>query len=336
MRRRTLASLALATTTVFALASVGVATADPSPGQHPGGTNHLFGTGANGNIELVGVERVTTTPGLVADVAVSPDGNWAFLANWGEPDCAGPETGGQNTPDAGAWVVDIHDLANPETVGFIPSHQDSRPGEGMQVINLTTKNFSGQMLVMNNEQCGPQGKGGVSLFDVTDPTQPKKLSEHFGDRSGLGNDSNDIHSAFAWDAGDNAYLVMTDNLEFPDVDILDITNPKRPRLIAEYDLNDFAVDQPEIGRIESFLHDMVVKEIDGHFIMLLSYWDGGYVQLNVDDPTNAVFIGDTDFTNPDPELLESTGIALTPEGNGHQAEFNSDNRFFIGTDEDFG
>ena len=35
------------------------------------------------------------------------------------------------------------------------------------------------------------------------------------------------------------------------------------------------------------LHDMVVKEIDGVQTLLASYWDGGYVLLNVDDPANA-------------------------------------------------
>jgi hypothetical protein len=69
--------------------------------------------------------------------------------------------------------------------------------------------------------------------------------------------------------------------------------------------------------------------------MLLSYWDGGFVLLDVTDPANAVFLGDTEFTNPDPELLESLNVALTPEGNAHQAEFTIDNRFIIGTDEDF-
>jgi hypothetical protein len=48
-----------------------------------------------------------------------------------------------------------------------------------------------------------------------------------------------------------------------------------------------------------------------------------------------VFLGDTDFAEVDPELLESLGVALTPEGNAHQAEFTIDNRFIIGTDEDF-
>ena len=70
---------------------------DP-PMQHGPNEGHLIGSGAFGNIELLSVERLAETPELVADVAVSPDGNWAFLANWGEPDCAGPEMGGQNSP----------------------------------------------------------------------------------------------------------------------------------------------------------------------------------------------------------------------------------------------
>ncbi|MBW3664792.1 MAG: hypothetical protein KY469_16965, partial [Actinobacteria bacterium] len=222
------------------------------PAQHGPDTGHLAGSGAWGNLEYVSDLRVTDTPELVADVAVSPDGNWAYLANWGRPECdANAESGG---PDAGAWVVDIHDLENPVMAGFIPMHQDSRPGEGMQVVEITTQSFSGDMLVMNSEQCGPQGKGGVVLWDVTDPTNPMQLSSHFGDRGFA--DTHEIHSAFAWDTGDNAYVVIVDNIEWPDVDILDITNPKRPRLIAEYDLNDHDVAQPEIGLTSSFVHDM--------------------------------------------------------------------------------
>ncbi|TNB74622.1 hypothetical protein FHJ30_05400 [Arthrobacter sp. BB-1] len=316
------------------------ATAHPD-GQHGMDEGHLTGTGEFGKINLVDTVRLTNTPDLIADVSVSPDGNTAFLANWGEPDCAGPETGGQTSPDAGVYIVDITGVdqgsagAEPKQVGFIPSHQDSRPGEGLQVVNISTASFTGEVLVVNNEACGKNGKGGVSLFDVTDPLNPKKLSENFGDRAPGSRDSNEIHSVFAWDAGDKAYVVMTDNEEATDVDILDITNPHRPRLVAEYDLNTFNVDQPELGLTDSFLHDMVVKEINGHFIMLLSYWDGGYVLLNVDDPANAVFLGDSEFAAVDPQLLESLGVSLTPEGNGHQAEFTADNRFIISTDEDF-
>jgi hypothetical protein len=69
--------------------------------------------------------------------------------------------------------------------------------------------------------------------------------------------------------------------------------------------------------------------------MIASYWDGGYVFLDVTDPANPIFLFDTDFPDVDPELLEQAGVSLTPEGNAHQAEFTADNRFFIGTDEDF-
>ncbi len=319
---------------IAATLTLGTLPASAHPDQHGTLDGHLIGTGATGDIELVGVADVTDTEGLVADVAVDPRKTYAYLANWGRASCAAnSEAGGRNNPDAGVWVIDISDPANPREVNFIPHSQDSRPGEGMQVIHLTVKGFDGYMLVANNEQCGKNGKGGVSLYDVTNPLKPFKLSEHFGDRGG--SDYNDIHSAFAWDAGSKAYVVMTDNEEAANVDILDITNPKRPRLIAEYNLNDFDVFQPALGLDQSFLHDMVVKNIDGDWIMLLSYWDGGYVQLNVNDPANAVFLGDTEYAPIDPELLESTGIALPPEGNGHQNEFTLDNRMFIGTDEDF-
>lgn len=79
---------------------------------------------------------------------------------------------------------------------------------------------------------------------------------------------------------------------------------------------------------------MIVKEINGQQVMLLSYWDAGYVAVNVDDPTNPVYIGDTDFNNPDPEAAES-GLVVEPEGNAHQAEFSLNNDYIIGSDEDF-
>ena len=329
----------------FAALSAAVALGAPAgsgahPQQHGTPDGHVAGTGEWGDFSLLSKAVLTSVNDLVADVGVDPRGNYAYLANWGREDCAAnSEAGGMGNPDAGVYIVDIRDLSDPRQVGFIPHSQDSRPGEGVHVVDITTRKYSGTMLLTNNEQCGKNGKGGVSLYDVTNPRKPFKLSEHFGDRGGA--DTNDTHASFAWDAGPKAYVVMTDNFENSDVDILDITNPKRPRLVADLDLNAMStglgdpIDQPELGLSESSLHDMVVKKIDNRFVMLLSYWDGGYVQIDVTNPASPTFISDTDFSNPDPELLESTGIAQKPEGNAHQAEYSADNRFFIGTDEDF-
>ena len=317
--------------------SNGPVTAQHVDGNEPGG---LRTRGAFGAFELVGSVSVgDQARELVADVAAHPGKPYAYLARWGGEQCAGPEKRGQQYPDGGAYVIDLSDPANPREVGFIPVHQDTLVGEGLQVAQLNTRNFKGDVLVMNHESCGKNFKGGFSLVDVTNPLKPVKLAMHQGDttingsRRGV-NDRNQYHSAFIWSARDRAYLVATDDMESTDVDIFDITNPKHPKLVKELNLNAYRVSQPELGLTDSFLHDMVVKEIGGQQIMLLSYWDGGYVLLNVDDPTNPVHLTNTSYPSVDPELA-ARGITMIPEGNAHQAEFTKDSNFVIATDEDF-
>ena len=320
---------------VLSLSFAGVASARGGD-QDGSDEGHLPGTGEWGKIDFLGQVTVSDAePGLIADVAVF--GDYAYLARWGGEACAGPEGDG---PDGGVYIIDISDLSNPVEVGFIRTQQDTLVGEGMQVIHLDTAKFTGDVLLMNHEACGKNYKAGVSLWDVTNPLKPKKLSENFGDFTvddapNRPRDASQTHSAFMWQMGDRAYLVAVDDEEAADVDIFDITNPKRAKLIAELDLNQYNVSQPELALTDSFLHDMVVKQINGRWIMLLSYWDGGYVLLDVTNPATPVFLNDTEFPAIDPELFEQTGAVLTPEGNAHQAEFTIDNRFIIGTDEDF-
>ncbi|MFN2538467.1 MAG: PA domain-containing protein, partial [Mycobacteriales bacterium] len=143
---------------------------------------------------------------------------------------------------------------------------------------------------------------------------------------------------FAWDAGDKAYAVIVDNEEDTDVDIMDITDPKKAKLIAEYDLDKMfpqIVQAAPANLVEIFFHDVVVKPINGRQIMLLSYWDAGYVKVDMTDPLHPTYLGDSDFTDPDPEAAES-GFTVPPEGNGHEAEFTLDSSRIIAADEDFG
>ena len=314
------------------------AAAGAHPDQHGGPDGHLVGSGAFGTINLVGQLEVTDTPGLVADVAAL--GSYAYLANWGEEDCAGPEIGGVTTPDAGAWVIDISNPALPREVNFIPMPQDTRPGEGMQALHLDTRFFEGDLLAMNAEGCGKNYKGGFMLYDVSDPLKPVKLSEGWGDRTR--SDTHQTHSVFVWQppGSSSAYLVAQDEEDLADVDIFDITNPRRPRLVSELNLNLLNVAQPALNLADSFLHDMTVKCMTtgtyaGKCMMIASYWDGGWAVIDVSNPAEPDMVYDTEYATVDPQLLERTGAELTPEGNGHQAEFTADNRFFIGTDEDF-
>jgi len=305
-------------------------TATEGPGQHGGIDGHL--PPRQEGVELVSKLRLTQDPGGIADVTVYRD--TAYLANR-PADCG----------QSGVSVVDISDVENPVEIGFIPTAEGSIVGEGVQVITVRTLRFRGDVLIFNNEICGETetSVGGATLVDVTDPANPRILAAGFGDFDTAGVPDGDdvahqVHSALSWQDGLKAYAVLVDDEEVEDVDIFDITNPRRPVKIAEYDLaaefpQILQPDQPDLTEV--FFHDVTVKRIEGRQVMVASYWDAGYVALDVSDPTSARYLGDTDFTIPDPELLESTGDSQVPEGNAHQSEFTRDNQFLIGADEDF-
>ncbi|MEV6110515.1 hypothetical protein AB0M28_38315 [Streptomyces sp. NPDC051940] len=296
--------------------------------QHGTEGGHL--PAGNANVDLVAKLRLkNVTEASVADVGVFR--GYAYLAAWAGLDC------GSN----GVHVVDVRQPAAPKEVAFIGAQPGSFPGEGIQTVHLDTPYFDGDVLVTNNERCGgPSGFGGMNLYDVTDPRHPTPLGEGIGDHTVPGQgkkDAHDIHSVFAWDAGDKAYAVIVDNDEEKDVDIVDITNPKQAHVIAEYNLDTLfpqILQRTPVSLVQVFLHDMVVKEIDGRQILLASYWDAGFVKLDVTDPLDIRYVGDTDYAASDPEAA-AHGRDVAPEGNAHEAEFTRDDRYVIGTEEDF-
>ncbi len=295
--------------------------------QHGSLGGHLSATSLN--VQLVGQVTVhDAAPGLISDVGVLR--NTAYLGQF-SPGCS-PDGGG------GVYIIDVSDISNPSEIGFI-STPGTFVGEGVQAVNLNTPKFRGDLLVVNGESCGtiPNRIGGFSLYDVTNPASPVTLVENAGDVRTVGavTRANQIHSAFAWQQGKRAFVVIVDDEELADVDIFDITDPRNPVRTAEVSLANWPGAQDAqsagIGSFSaSFLHDMVVKKVSGHWLMLLSYWDAGFIILNVDDPANPVFVNDSTFTDPDPQ----TGLT-PPEGNGHQAEWSHNNKFILGQDEDF-
>ncbi len=295
--------------------------------QHGPSTGHLPASSLNmqlvGQVDVsgaVGVDR----PNHIADVAVL--GNYAYLAarRLNTTPCG----------QGGVYVIDISDPAAPTEVGFIAFPTHSYPGEGMQALKLNTKAFKGDILVTNNENCGtsPDRVGGMSIYDITNPLAPVPLAVGKGDtNNGTLARARQIHSVFAWQDTRRAFAIMVDNEEVTDTDIMEITDPRNPVLLEETGILDWPDAHGTFANGESvFLHDLVVKKVKGDWLALLSYWDAGWVVLNVNDPANPVFVDDSD--HPDPDTL--LGFS-PPEGNAHQAEWSHNNKFIIGTDEDF-
>jgi hypothetical protein len=273
------------------------------------------------NVNLVSKLELTSLVDGIADVGYFK--GFAYLNAWA-PNCPG---GG------GVHVVDVRDPKNPVKVGFLPSETNAFPGEGIHIMEVNTPFFQGDLLLTNNENCDVPVDLGISIWDVTDPLNPEKIGQ-FGDVTPpvAGQTYHSYHSVQGFTQPGKAFAVATDNNEIQDVDIMDLTNPSAPVMAKELGLEDWPGAQGSYANGDTvFLHDEQFKRIGGNDFLALSYWDAGQVLLNVNNPYNPVFVGDSDYLSPDPEFPQFT----QSEGNSHESYWSSNSKFLLSTDEDF-
>ncbi|MGH3370908.1 MAG: hypothetical protein ACRDPR_13010, partial [Nocardioidaceae bacterium] len=138
--------------------------------QHGPTTGHL--PASSENVDVLGTLRLTSFEGDISDVsALDSKGNrwFAYVGDWGA-DC----------PTGGVHVVDITNPSSPVKVGFLESPGFGYVTEGVQALHLKTKKFKGDVLVISNEWCqaDPVARnmpGGITIWDITEPTEPKQL-----------------------------------------------------------------------------------------------------------------------------------------------------------------
>jgi hypothetical protein len=330
---------------LWAAGSAGAAIPPPgkslTPEDGPPGADHQHGAqdghlpAGSKNVKLIGKLELTNLVDGIADVGYFK--GYAYLNAWG-PNCA--SVGGSG---AGVHVVDVRKPSAPTKVGFLPAESNGYPGEGVHVMSVNTRFFKGDLLVHNNEACNTAAPStlGFSMWDVTNPRAPRKLGQ-FGDSdptpflfsTGLYHSN---HSVQGFTLGSRAFVVVVDNEEafgppFKDVDIFDVTNPAAPVLASERGLEDWPAAQGSYANGDAVNnHDIQFKIVGGRPTLVVSYWDAGQIQLDVSDPYNPRFIGDSDYPTPDP-LMPQFEI---PEGNSHESYWSSDSRWLISTDEDF-
>ncbi len=283
---------------------------DPFPA--PAGSEHLVEVGT---FDVPGANRTSDVWAL---------GNYAYLGSFSSPFCSFDTTGTR--------IVDISDPTSPSLAAFIKDKQGTRTND-VKAASIDTSKWSGDILVTTNEGCGVSlprlnsngmsakargGQGGINIYDVTNPEKPKALKQNFLPKA------NGIHNTYIWEDGGNAYLIAVDDVDARDVIIVDITNPASPKVVTRTGAPDWpGLDFSEIEGPAVFLHDVWVQG----GIAYLSYWDAGLVLLDVSDPANPVFLGDSTYPNPD-------ASGLPPEGNGHVAVPNADGSLVIFGDED--
>ena len=324
-----LATFALAAS----IATVGLAHDSPNDGHIPKDTNYGF--------DVVGRDTLTgVSDGLYTDVW-SHNG-YAYIGTFQEPDCS----------NAGVFIVDMAAaVANyPDTMGATVAEIKSAPNTRINDVKVHSVGDV-DVLITTQEPCGSTipggaisdansnpngngapfqvGQGGISLYDVTDPTKPKSLKKNFLEFEG-------VHNTFAWDHDGKSYLIGTaDTFDFFDTFFVDITKPQSPKLLNITGALDWIpqgvnLDQLETGSSAGiFNHDVWVNIIDGVPTAVVSYWDLGFVTLDVTDPANPVFLDDSTYVDPEPITGEPY------EGNAHAAVFGGNGDYIFGGDEDF-
>ena len=187
---------------------------------------HIVGAIAN-ETDLVGREMLAGDTGAIYTDVWSHDG-YAYIGTFKKP-CT----------DAGVLIVDISAaIANyPGTEGATVATIKSAPNTRINDVKVHTVGDT-DVLITTQEPCGMDvpaaaqagnnppgqiGQGGISLYDVTDPTKPKALKKNFLEFGG-------VHNTFPWTYDGKSYLIATANtFDFFDTFFVDISKPQSPR-----------------------------------------------------------------------------------------------------------
>jgi hypothetical protein len=316
--------LAIALSSVLPL--TGQAHDSPNEGHIPKDANYGF--------EVIGRD---TLAGIV-------DGNYTDV--WSHKGYAYIGTFQDPCSSAGVFIVDMAAAVEqyPEnTEGATVASIRSAPNTRINDVKVHTVGDK-DVLITTQEACGMDipgaamsdgnapfqvGQGGISLYDVTNPSKPKALKKNFLEFGG-------VHNTFAWTWEGKSYLIGTaDTFDFFDTFFVDITKPQSPKLLGVTGALDWILQGANLDQLETgssagiFNHDVWVEIINGTPTAVVSYWDLGFVTLDVTDPSNPVFLGDSTYPDPEPILGEPY------EGNAHAAVFGGGGSYIFAGDEDF-
>jgi hypothetical protein len=240
----------------------------------------------------------------------------AYLGNLRDGDC---------NPPNGVWAIDLKDPARPRALTSFAKFPGS-DGEDVWVGSVKTKAFTGDLAAVGVQRCFRRGQGfaGLALFDVTNPAKPKELG-----RLASGVDFG-VHEMGVVQRPDGRVLALAAvpysfNLtqgRVGDLRIIDITDPRRPREVADWDVRR---DGPAEARgqlaARRDVFDHSAWPFDKGNKLFASFWAAGVQFLDIRDPASPKLLGQTPYRPED-------GYR-----GAHSGWFNEDETLFVQNDE---
>jgi len=249
--------------------------------------------------------------GFNADVWVHEE--YAYVGHWGFQDWA---NGSKNRfcpqpPKSGVAVVDARDPKDPEVVATLQNPAGTSAEDVVVYTAPYGPSTSRDIAAVGLQTCGSRfaanADRGLQLWDVTNPASPIQIG-YFrtacctrGIHEFEVEHRTDLGRTFAYasvptsrypEAGSpSGYRDVAGDGDFR---LIDITNPAAPFQVSDFGIQDaggpFSSGQgcdadPNYGH--------GVEPSDDGRLVFLSYWDSGFVALDLTDPSNPVFEGRT-------------------------------------------
>jgi hypothetical protein len=259
-------------------------------------------------------------PDTNADVWVH--GDFAYVGTWQDP-CTG----------RGVKIVDASDVERPRLIGTLAARRGTS-AEDMVVRRVSTPFFSGDLLGVGIQRCGSGAaldsqRFGLELWDVSDPAAPVRLGG-FPVARGLGG----VRELDLFQRNGRVFALLAypfsewfDPATRGDFTIVEVTNPRRPVLLAEWGAGENGFSRGPFwgqGSLGTMFGHSARASADGTKAYV-SYWDLGVLTFDIRDPASPKLVARTKFEPWD----DGDAHSMTPytAGNGRT--------FILQNDEDF-
>jgi len=294
--------------------------------------------GSSRNMEAVGQTDLGAR-GFNADVWAHE--GYAYVGRWGFADFA---TGNSRfcRDDGGVAVVDARNPAHPTQVATLPNPARTSAEDVVVYTAQYGSRWAGRdIAVAGIQYCGGSrydagASRGLMLWDVTNPTAPVQVGflntgcctrgvhefevEH----------RPDLGRTFAYaTVPASRYPDSTTPSGYRDADgdgdfrLIDITDPSNPTQVSDWGIQDiggpFGAGQ---GCDPDTNYGHGAEPSDDGKLVFLSYWDSGFIALDVSDPTNPLALGRTQYEADE-------------DGDAHSSSYDDARQLLFTADEDF-
>jgi hypothetical protein len=292
------------------------------------------------NIEVVGHNDLGGR-GFNADVWVHE--GYAYIGQWGFGDWAAGSKDrfcptGSNTS---VIIVDALDPSNPQVVGRL-QNPPSTSIEDVVVYTAQYGAFAGRDIAAGGIQyCGDSrydvnADRGLMLWDVTDPTAPIQVG--YLKTACCTRGVHEFEVQHRADLGRTFAYASVPTSRYPDTTtpsgyrdengdgdfrLFDITDPANPAQVSDWGIQDIGGPfYPGQGCDADPNYGHGAEPSDDGKLVFVSYWDSGFIALDLTDPTQPVFLGRTVYP-------------AKADGDAHSASYDDARQLLFSADEDF-